>query len=311
MADRDRRGLRRGRQRPRPVDRGRPRQAALRRVERRAHVRAAVRAVSRPDLADADARPSSATTSTTRRRGVDLSEAFIDWRPIPKSSNQQQVRFGAFYPAALARERRARLAQPVHLFVLGDQHVARRGDSADRRRMVAAPPARFAGSPHELRAFAAAFYGNDPAGTLLFWRGWSLHDRQTRLGDRLPMPPMPTWDWTARSSAIRRSREAVRGDRPRARRVRAASNGATRKRVARAGRALRQPRRSVVVRATASGAGAPTSLTSACRRACRRQLGLVAQWMSGDTEWIDGRRPNGTLSAVRRSSSRTSSTRGS
>ena len=29
----------------------------------------------------------------------------------------------------------------------------------------------FPGSPHELRAFADGFYGNDPAGTLLFWRG--------------------------------------------------------------------------------------------------------------------------------------------
>src|SRR5690606_3435751 len=49
------------------------------------------------------------------------------------------------------------------------------------------------GSPHELRAFAAAFMGNDPAGTLLFWRGWSLHDRQTRLDDRLAAPPKPIW----------------------------------------------------------------------------------------------------------------------
>jgi hypothetical protein len=30
--------------------------------------------------------------------GVDLVEAYIDWRPIPGSANQQQVRFGAFYP---------------------------------------------------------------------------------------------------------------------------------------------------------------------------------------------------------------------
>jgi hypothetical protein len=51
----------------------------------------------------------------------------------------------------------------------------------------------FAGSPHELGGFASAFYGNDPAGTLLFWRGFALHDRQTRLNDKLPMPPMPVF----------------------------------------------------------------------------------------------------------------------
>ena len=31
--------------------------------------------------------------------GLDLTEAVIDWRPIPRSRNQQQVRFGAFYPS--------------------------------------------------------------------------------------------------------------------------------------------------------------------------------------------------------------------
>ena len=30
--------------------------------------------------------------------GIDVTEAYMDWRPIPKSENQQQIRFGAFYP---------------------------------------------------------------------------------------------------------------------------------------------------------------------------------------------------------------------
>ncbi|MDX1562249.1 MAG: hypothetical protein R3305_04955, partial [Gammaproteobacteria bacterium] len=46
------------------------------------------------------------------------------------------------------------------------------------------------GSPHQLDTFASMFYGNDPAATLLFWRGWSVHDRQTRLNERLPLPPL-------------------------------------------------------------------------------------------------------------------------
>jgi hypothetical protein len=45
-------------------------------------------------------------------------------------------------------------------------------------------------SPHDLGVFAGLFYGNDPAGTLLVWRGWSIHDRQTRLNERLPLPPL-------------------------------------------------------------------------------------------------------------------------
>ena len=37
--------------------------------------------------------------------GIDVTEAYMDWRPVPKSENQQQIRFGAFYPP-LSLERR-------------------------------------------------------------------------------------------------------------------------------------------------------------------------------------------------------------
>jgi hypothetical protein len=37
----------------------------------------------------------------------------------------------------------------------------------------------------------AVFVGNDPAGSLLAWKGWSAHNRQTRFGDKLPLPPLP------------------------------------------------------------------------------------------------------------------------
>jgi hypothetical protein len=34
---------------------------------------------------------------------------------------------------------------------------------------------------------------NDPAGSLLAWRGWALHDRVTRAWDHVPLPPIPTF----------------------------------------------------------------------------------------------------------------------
>jgi hypothetical protein len=43
----------------------------------------------------------------------------------------------------------------------------------------------------ELRLTGAGFGSNDPAGTLLAWRGWALHDRQTGFGDRLAYAPVP------------------------------------------------------------------------------------------------------------------------
>jgi len=47
------------------------------------------------------------------------------------------------------------------------------------------------GGRHTFVGQAAVLYANDPAGALLAWKGWSVHDRQTRFGDKLPLPPLP------------------------------------------------------------------------------------------------------------------------
>lgn len=42
-----------------------------------------------------------------------------------------------------------------------------------------------------LEAVASALLLTWSRTTLLYWRGWALHDRQARLGDRLALPPAP------------------------------------------------------------------------------------------------------------------------
>jgi hypothetical protein len=46
------------------------------------------------------------------------------------------------------------------------------------------------GVGNEIVLRGALFWQNDPAGTLLAWRGWALQDRQTGFNDRLPLPPI-------------------------------------------------------------------------------------------------------------------------
>jgi hypothetical protein len=43
---------------------------------------------------------------------------------------------------------------------------------------------------NELWLTGSAFGWNDPTGTLLLWRGWALHDRQTLTGEKLPLPQL-------------------------------------------------------------------------------------------------------------------------
>jgi hypothetical protein len=50
------------------------------------------------------------------------------------------------------------------------------------------------GLENEISFFGSAFGGNDPDGSLLAYRGWASHDRQIALADRIPLPPLPSFE---------------------------------------------------------------------------------------------------------------------
>ncbi|HSE40691.1 MAG TPA: hypothetical protein VLH08_07990 [Acidobacteriota bacterium] len=50
----------------------------------------------------------------------------------------------------------------------------------------------FTPEQNEITLRAAIFWQNDPAATLLAWRGWTLQDRQTGYTDHLPLAPIPS-----------------------------------------------------------------------------------------------------------------------
>lgn len=229
--------------------------------------------------------------------GIDLTEAFVDWRPIPTSSNQHQLRFGAFYPPLSLENVDPGWESPFSYSYsavntwLGEEIRPIGAEWSLRRRLG------FAGSPHELRAFAAGFYGNDPAGTLLFWRGWSLHDRQTRLNDRLPLPPLPIWNFSG--TIVGHTEQSLEpfeeiDDEP----------GAY------AGVEWRYARRVLLQLAAYDNRADPYAFREgqwgwhtkfaqlALQASLPWDIGLVAQWLEGETYWISGARSNGTFSST-------------
>ena len=218
--------------------------------------------------------------------GVDFTEAILDWRPVPRSRNQQQLRFGAFYPS-FSLENGDRGWQSPFTYSYSaintwiGEEIRPFGAEWSLRR-------RFDGfrSNHEIRAFAAGFYGNDPAGTLLFWRGWSLHDRQSRFNDELTIPPRPYT--TAPPQRLKPfdeidHRPGVYG-----------------------GVEWRYARRALVQLARYDNRADPHSFSNgqwgwgtdfnhlAVQVDLPAQLGLVVQWMEGYTEWLTAALPDGT-----------------
>jgi hypothetical protein len=218
--------------------------------------------------------------------GVDITEAYLDWRPIPRSRNQQQWRFGMVYPpSSLENSERGWQSPFTYAYSaintwLGEEIRPVGAEWSMRRRLEAL------GLAHELRVFAAGFYGNDPAAELLFYRGWSLHDRQTRLNDRLDIPPIPFTANPQRHEPFTETdhRPGIYG-----------------------GLEWRYARRVLVQWARYDNRAEPYSFSEgqwgwrtafnhlAVQVSLPAELGLVAQWMQGSTDWVIAAQPNGTL----------------
>ena len=56
---------------------------------------------------------------------LDLTEAYLDWRPIPRSPNRYRLKLGAFYPRVSLEKFGFRLEQPVYAWLVCNQYLGR------------------------------------------------------------------------------------------------------------------------------------------------------------------------------------------
>jgi hypothetical protein len=123
--------------------------------------------------------------------GIGVTEAFLTWQPVPRSPFRHRLRVGAFYPPMSLENTESdwsssytESSSSINTWVGEELRTIGAEWSVGR---TIGPRVR----QRELRFLAAMYYANDPAGALLSWRGWSMHERQTRLGDSIVLPPVP------------------------------------------------------------------------------------------------------------------------
>ncbi|HWF01858.1 MAG TPA: hypothetical protein VG248_18820 [Caulobacteraceae bacterium] len=143
----------------------------------------------RPDLGGDLGAYVMVQTQQGQSPAVDVGEAYLIYKPVPRSSVRFQVRTGLFWPpVSLEHDGLAwtttRTLTPSALNSWIAQEVKVAG--------VEATLSEEAGG-HRLIFTAAAFGDNDTSGTVLAWRGWSLDGRRTSL---LADMPLPTFDPT-------------------------------------------------------------------------------------------------------------------
>lgn len=115
---------------------------------------------------------------------IDLTEFYVDWRPIPHSAWRSRVKAGAFYPEISLENRMRGWGSPYTL-----SYSAINTWIGEELRTIGAEYSldwlgRSNGHGFDVSFNLAAFGWNDPAGTVLAADGWGFTDRQDTLFGR-------------------------------------------------------------------------------------------------------------------------------
>jgi len=122
---------------------------------------------------------------------VGVSQLFAQYRPLVRHTIKPEVKVGAFYPALSVENTDMAWLSPHFLsnsainswigeeLRIGGVEASLRQNGRQVRRSWS------------WKALAGLFKGNDTTGTLLSWRGFALHDRQSLFDDRVNFYPLP------------------------------------------------------------------------------------------------------------------------
>jgi hypothetical protein len=118
--------------------------------------------------------------------GLDVGEAFIRYKPVPRGDTRFNIRAGLFYPP-ISLEHEGGAWVPADTITpsainswVGEELKVAGVEATITHEMLG----------EEIAATAAVFYDADTAGTLLALRGWSFGDVKSSLSGHFPLPPL-------------------------------------------------------------------------------------------------------------------------
>lgn len=131
-------------------------------------------------------------TYTDGEEHVGLTQAYFQYKPLSASNIKFKSKIGMFYPAMSIENTSEGWLSPYTYTQsainswIGEELRTLGGEitwfSNGRKRR----------SPWSWEANLGIFKGNDPLGTLLTWRGFAMHDRQSLHHDRVEFAPIPS-----------------------------------------------------------------------------------------------------------------------
>src|SRR6187551_1774730 len=116
---------------------------------------------------------------------IDLTEAYLEYRPYPRGGLRSRVRLGAFYPPMSLESRALGWESPYTITPTAiSSWIGEEIRTIGLEAQVDWLGTRL-GHDFDFQLTGAVFGWNDPAGTMLAMHGFALHDRQTTLFGRV------------------------------------------------------------------------------------------------------------------------------
>ena len=119
---------------------------------------------------------------------LDVTEAYFKYRALFSQETDLKLKLGAFFPPVSLENSGIAWSSPYTLsFSAINSWIGEEVKTIGLEATV-----EHFWQEHGFALTGALFMLNDPAGSLLAWRGWALHDRKIGLFDRLPLADIPT-----------------------------------------------------------------------------------------------------------------------
>jgi len=119
---------------------------------------------------------------------ADLVEAFLHYKPVPTSSLQYEMRAGLLFPHISRENISTAWTSPFTI----TPSAVNSWVGEEIRALALEGKATWKMKGQKLSLTAAVFGFNDPAGTLLAFRGWALGDYKTGAFSQVPLAPVPS-----------------------------------------------------------------------------------------------------------------------
>jgi hypothetical protein len=129
------------------------------------------------------------TANSQQRHAADVVEAFVQYKPAPTGSMSFRAKAGAFFPPLSLENTNLAWTSPYTI----SSSAINTWIGEELRIIGAEGSAVFKTADIEATISGALFGYNDPTGSLLTWRGWTIHDREAGLFERLPLAALPNF----------------------------------------------------------------------------------------------------------------------